>query len=182
FLTTALFNQMAHEIPHAFNPLRQLLFGGEAVDVHSVVQVLEAGGPERLLHVYGPTESTTFATWQSVDEVEPRAHTVPIGRPISNTQAFILDERLEPVVQGAIGELYLGGAGLAQGYLRRAELTAEKVIPDPHGVEIGARLYRTGDLARYRADGSIEFFGRKDQQIKLRGFRVELGEIEAVLC
>ena len=182
FLTTALFNQIAREVPHAFKKLRQLLFGGEAVDVHSVVQVLEAGGPERLLHVYGPTESTTFATWQLVDTVEPRAQTVPIGRPISNTQAYILDEHLEPVVQGAVGELYLGGAGLAQGYLRRAELTAEKFVPDPHGGETGARLYRTGDLARHGVDGSIEFLGRKDQQIKLRGFRIELGEIEAVLC
>jgi amino acid adenylation domain-containing protein len=178
FLTTALFNQIAAFQPQTFQPLRTLLFGGEAVTPGSVRAVLEAGPPQRLLHVYGPTESTTFATWHLVSQVAENAQTIPIGKPITNTLAYILDGRLQPLPVGVAGELYLGGDGLAAGYLNRPELTAKKFITNPYGA---GRLYRTGDMARRLADGDIEFIGRIDQQVKLRGFRVELGEIEAVL-
>jgi amino acid adenylation domain-containing protein len=183
FLTTALFNHLAREAEPGFGGLKQLLFGGEAVDPESVAQVLAKGGPERLLHVYGPSESTTFASWQLVAEVAAGARTIPIGKPLTNTTAYILDEGLEAVPVGVPGELYLGGAGLAYGYLNQAGVTAEKFIPHPYGVGRGGeRLYRTGDWARYGREGAIEFLGRRDQQVKLRGFRIELGEIEAALC
>lgn len=181
FLTTALFNQMAMETPSAFGALRHLLFGGEAVDPRRVRAVLEHGAPKRLLHVYGPTESTTFATWQLVEHVSPDATTVPIGRPIGNTQVYVLDEDRQPAPIGVPGELYIGGDGLAHGYLHQPELTADVFISDPFSSDSEARLYRTGDLVRQRPDGSIEFLGRMDGQVKIRGFRIELGEIEAIL-
>jgi amino acid adenylation domain-containing protein len=185
FLTTALFNQMAREAPGCFGTLRQVLFGGEAVDPRWVAEVLGHRPPARLLHVYGPTESTTFATWELVRAVAPGAATVPIGRPIANTRAHVLDRYLEPVSAGVAGELYIGGDGLARGYLIRPELTAERFVPDPFGAladEPGGRLYRTGDLVRYLADGRIEFLGRNDFQVKIRGFRIELPEVEAVIA
>jgi amino acid adenylation domain-containing protein len=181
FLTTALFNQMAREIPAAFGSVRHLLFGGEAVDLHLVKEVLKHNPPARLLHVYGPTESTTFATWYLAQSLPEDATTVPIGRPLANTQVYLLDRNLQPAPVGVAGELLIGGDGLARGYLNRPELTAEKFIPNPFSAEAGARLYRTGDLARYWPDGSIEFLGRLDHQVKIRGFRIELAEIEAVL-
>jgi len=181
FLTTALFNQMARNAPQAFRSVRYLLFGGEAVDPQWVRRVLEQGPPRQLLHVYGPTENTTFSTYQVVEQVAANAVTAPIGAPIANTTAYVLDQRLEPAPIGVAGELYLGGAGLAREYLRRPELTAENFVPHPYSAEGGARLYRTGDQVRWLADGTLEFLGRLDQQVKLRGFRVELGEIESVL-
>jgi surfactin family lipopeptide synthetase C len=180
FLTTALFNQIARQQPEGFSTLKQLLFGGEMVDVDCVRQVLESGSPARLLHVYGPTETTTYATWWKVDEISVEADNVPIGRPLSNTELYVLDQQAQPVPVGAVGELYIGGAGLARGYLRRPELTAEKFVPHPFSREAGARLYRTGDLVRRLDDGSVEFVGRIDHQVKVRGFRIELGEIEAM--
>jgi amino acid adenylation domain-containing protein len=181
FLTTALFNAVAREDVGAFSGLRHLLFGGEAVDPATVREVRRRGSPGRLLHVYGPTETTTFATWHRVEDVAEGASTVPIGRPIANTRVYVLDDALRPVPVGVAGELFIGGDGLARGYLGRSELTAEKFVPDPFGVEGGERLYRTGDLVRWLADGTIEFLGRIDTQVKIRGFRVELGEIESVL-
>ncbi len=181
FVTTALFNTVAREVPGAFGSLRHLLFGGEAVDPGCVRRVLENDPPERLLHVYGPTESTTFASWYTVTDVPRDALTVPIGRPIANTTMYVLDRHLEPVPVGVTGELHIGGDGLARGYRGRPELTAEKFIADPFGDEPEARLYRTGDLVRRLADGNVEFVGRIDHQVKLRGFRIELGEIETVL-
>ena len=181
FLTTALFNQIAHELPEAFAPLKYLLFGGEAADASAVRQVLQKGRPCRLLHVYGPTESTTFASWQLVREVPRAAATVPIGRAISNTRLYILDRHLQPVPVGITGELYIGGDGLARGYLYDSALTAERFVPDLFGGEPGGRLYKTGDLTRWLADGQVEFVGRNDFQVKMRGFRIELGEIEMVL-
>ncbi|MCP4663284.1 MAG: amino acid adenylation domain-containing protein, partial [bacterium] len=187
FLTTALFNQVAREAPAALSRVRQLLFGGEAVDPRRVRELL-AGAvgatdprgryPGRLLHVYGPTESTTFATWQEVREVAEGARTVPIGGPLANTELWVLDRGLMPVPVGAAGELVLAGDGLARGYLSRPALTAERFVPNPFGK---GRLYRTGDLVRFLPDGAIEFLGRRDDQVKLRGFRIELGEVEAVL-
>ena len=181
FLTTALFNHMARELPAAFRGLRHLLFGGEAVEPKWVREVLEKGRPGRLLHVYGPTETTTFATWHEVTSVGEQAHLVPIGGPLTNVQIYVFDEHLRPVPVGVPGGLYIGGCGLARGYLDQPALTAERFIPDPFSSESGARLYQTGDLARFRPDGSVEFLGRSDQQVKIRGFRVEPGEVEALL-
>jgi amino acid adenylation domain-containing protein len=181
FLTTALFNVLAREAPGTFGSLQHLLFGGEAADPRWVRAVLETSPPERLLHMYGPTESTTFTTWHQVKQVPEGATTVSIGRPLSNTQVYILNDRLEPVPARVPGELYIGGDGLARDYLNRPELTAERFVPHPFSATPGARLYRTGDLVRYLPDGNIEFIGRVDHQVKVRGFRVELGEIEAVL-
>jgi amino acid adenylation domain-containing protein len=181
FLTTALFNQLASEVPAAFKPLRQLLFGGEAVDPVPVRKVLKGDSPERLLHVYGPTECTTFATWYLVEDVPEDATTVPIGRPIRNTEVYVLDQHLQPLPTGLPGLLFIGGCGLARGYLRRPDLTALSFIPHPFSSQPGARLYCTGDRVRYGEDGVLEFLGREDQQVKVRGYRIELGEIEAVL-
>src|SRR3990172_3746196 len=181
FLTTALFNQIASEVPWAFNSVRHLLFGGEAVDPKWVKEVLKNGSPKRLLHFYGPTESTTFTSWYLVQDVPEGAITIPIGRPISNTQIYLLDSHLQPVPVGVPGELHIGGDGLARGYLNQPELTADKFIPNPFSEGPGERLYKTGDLARYLPDGDTEFLGPIDHQVKVRGFRVEPGEIEAVL-
>ncbi|HEY0734013.1 MAG TPA: amino acid adenylation domain-containing protein, partial [Herpetosiphonaceae bacterium] len=180
FMTTAWFNQVASLAPDALHSLKNVLFGGEASDPQRVRTVLHQHPPQRLLNVYGPTESTTFASWYEVRDVPAEATTVPIGYPIANTTLYLLDGLMQPVPIGIPGELYIGGDGLARGYLHRPELTAEKFVPNPFGAP-GARLYRTGDLARYRADGAIDFVGRIDHQVKLRGFRIELGEIEAVL-
>jgi amino acid adenylation domain-containing protein/non-ribosomal peptide synthase protein (TIGR01720 family) len=181
FLTTALFNQLAKEVPSAFNSVRHLLFGGEAADPRVVKMLLENSPPQQLLHVYGPTESTTFASWHLVKEVPQGVTTIPIGRPLSNTQIYLLDNQMHPVPVGVPGELYIGGDGVARGYLNRPELTAERFIVNPFSNEPGAHLYKTGDLARYLSDGNIEFLGRQDDQVKIRGFRIEPGEIEAVL-
>jgi amino acid adenylation domain-containing protein len=182
FLTTALFNRLAQTCGAAFAGLKHLLFGGELVDPRWVRAVLEQGAPERLLHVYGPTESTTFATWELVTHVSEGANTVPIGRALANTTAYVLDQWLRPVAVGARGEIYIGGDGLARGYVNDAMRTAERFVPHPHSATGGERLYRTGDEARYLEDGSIEFLGRRDQQVKVRGYRIELEEIEAVLA
>ncbi|HET9627353.1 MAG TPA: amino acid adenylation domain-containing protein, partial [Kofleriaceae bacterium] len=175
FITTALFHQLAAIAPDAFRTVDHLLFGGEVCDVAAVRRVL-AHGPRRLLHVYGPTEATTFATWHHVREVPAGATSIPIGRPLANTTVRILDRTRAPVPIGVRGEIFLGGPGVARGYWQRPELTAERFVDVS-----GERLYRTGDLGSWRADGAIEFHGRADHQVKLRGFRIELGEIEAEL-
>ncbi|MBO1350490.1 MAG: amino acid adenylation domain-containing protein [Hormoscilla sp. GUM202] len=179
FVTTALFNQLVSVVPDIFQHLSTLLFGGEAVDPSVVATVLEKGRPRRLLHLYGPTESTTFSTVYLVESVPAGATNLPIGSPISNTTIYVLDRDRQPVPIGISGELYIGGDGLARGYLNRSELTAARFIDNPFG---SGRLYKTGDLVRYLPDGNIEFLGRIDNQVKIRGFRIELGEIEATLA
>ncbi len=181
FLTTALFNLLAAEAPGMFSRLNHVLFGGEAVDPRWVREVLKNGPPKRLLHVYGPTESTTFATWHLVQNVAEGAKTVPIGKAVSNTKTFVVDRKFRPVPIGIAGELLLGGDGLARDYLNRPDLTAEKYVPDAFGAAPGGRLYRTGDLVRFLADGSIEFIGRIDNQVKIRGFRIEPDEVKAAI-
>jgi amino acid adenylation domain-containing protein len=182
FLTTALFNAVARQNPEGFGTLTSVLFGGEAVDPALVRRVAESGmAPERLLHVYGPTEVTTYSTWQHVESVDDDAATVPIGRGIANTTVYVLDAHLEPVPVVVPGELYLGGPGVARGYWMRPALTADRFVPDAFSATPGARLYRTGDRVRWNARGEIEFLGRVDHQVKIRGFRIEPGEVEAVL-
>jgi acyl-CoA synthetase (AMP-forming)/AMP-acid ligase II len=126
-----------------------------------------------------PEASITATYYRCSPETDER--TVPIGKPVANAQVYILDDNLEPLPPGIAGEIYIGGDGLAWGYLNRPQLTAEKFIPDPFSREAGARLYRTGDLGRYAANGNVEYAGRVDTQVKVRGFRIELGEIEAKL-
>jgi len=207
FLTTALFNQTVNQIPLAFQSLKYLLFGGETVNVDCVRSVLQNGMPQHLLHVYGPTENTTFSTWYEVEAIPDHATTIPIGQAIAHTQTYVLDTHLKPIPPGIPGELYLGGNGLAQGYLNRPELTSERFVDfgfwildfgvsaqsndfglvhesqNPKSkIQNPKSLYRTGDRVLYRPDGNLEFLGRTDHQVKLRGFRVELGEIEAAIA
>jgi amino acid adenylation domain-containing protein len=180
FLTTALFNAVADEVPDAFRAVRTVMFGGEAVDPARVRKVLAAEPPERLLHVYGPTECTTFATCHRVTEVDAAATTIPIGRPIANTRAWVVDPHGSLLPAGVAGELLLGGDGLARGYHGRPELTRERFVDAPFGP--AERVYRTGDRVRREENGSIVFLGRLDRQVKVRGFRIELGEVEAALA
>jgi amino acid adenylation domain-containing protein len=183
FLTTALFNSVARELPSAFAGLRTLLFGGEASDAKAVASVLrETSRPNRLLHVYGPTETTTFATWLKVESVAHDSGQVPIGRPIANTVAYVFgaSNQLQPL--GVPGELHVGGPGVARGYLNRPDLTAERFITYQTPAGVFEKLYRTGDRVRWRADGLLEFLGREDGQVKIRGFRIEPAEVEAVLA
>jgi amino acid adenylation domain-containing protein len=181
FLTTALFNQTALSRPEIFASLKYMIFGGDTADPRAVHRVLGEGRPEHLVNAYGPTENTTFTTWYDAQESDIGARMIPIGQPLSNTEVWVLDQQSRMVPVGVPGELCIGGDGLARGYIRRPELTAEKFVPHPYSRNAGARLYRTGDLVRYREDGNIEFLKRMDQQVKVRGFRVELGEIESTL-
>ncbi|HET9576195.1 MAG TPA: amino acid adenylation domain-containing protein [Usitatibacter sp.] len=154
-------------------PALKALCGGEAMSRELADQLLARCG--EVWNLYGPTETTV---WSSIHRVQPGQGHVPIGRPIANTQMYVLDERYEPVPPGAVGELCIGGAGVSRGYWRRDELTAQRFVDNPFAA---GRIYRTGDLARHRGDGVIECLGRMDTQVKLRGFRIELGEIESVL-
>ncbi|MFM0502678.1 amino acid adenylation domain-containing protein [Paraburkholderia caffeinilytica] len=159
--------------------LARIVCSGEALPADLRERVAEVLPAVALHNLYGPTEAAIDVTaWTCVDEP---GRAVPIGRPIAATQTWVLDARMAPVPAGVPGELYLGGAGLARGYLGRPGLTAERFVPDPFATEAGARLYRTGDLVRWRDDGALDYLGRLDHQVKLRGFRIELGEIEAAL-
>ncbi|WP_208830925.1 amino acid adenylation domain-containing protein, partial [Bradyrhizobium neotropicale] len=179
-LTAGLFSQSVDELGPVLASLRFLLVGGGAVDVAAVARVLNQSRPQHLLHCYGSTETSTFATVCEITAIDETVRRLPIGRPIANMRVYLLDIHGEPVPFGAVGELYIGGAGVARGYLNRPELTAERFIASPF-VD-GDRLYRTDDLARYLPDGNLEFLGRNDDQVKIRGFRIEPGEIAARLA
>ncbi len=153
-----------------------ILCGGEALSWELAAQLLLKA--QALWNLYGPTETTV---WSTAHRVTGEPGPIPIGRPLANTELYVLDGALQPVPIGVAGELYIGGAGVARGYLNRPELTAERFLPHPFSEEPGARIYQTGDLVRYRAEGRLEFLGRRDQQVKIRGYRIELGEIESVL-
>ncbi|RUO90569.1 amino acid adenylation domain-containing protein [Corallococcus sp. AB018] len=180
-LSTSLFHQLAAAIPDAFGGLRVLMVGGDVLDPKWVARVMAKGKPQRLLNSYGPTECTTSATaYELLAPPEPGV-SIPIGRPLARLQLHVLDDAGKPLSVGEVGELYLGGEGLARGYLNRPVLTGERFLPDPFSDVPGARMYRTGDRARWLQDGNLEFLGRVDHQVKIRGARVELAEIESVL-
>jgi amino acid adenylation domain-containing protein/non-ribosomal peptide synthase protein (TIGR01720 family) len=180
FVTTQLFNRHVREVPDVFAGLRYLLFGGELVDAAAVRACLQGGRPDHLVHMYGPTETAVFATAHRVDDVAADAHTVPIGRPVNATRLYVLDRRGILCGTGVPGELCVGGGRVAAGYLARPALTAERFAADPFGGN-DARMYRTGDRVRWTEDGALEFLGRLDAQVKIRGHRIEPGEVEAAL-
>ncbi len=161
---------------------RSFVIGGENLLAETLELWRSAAPKTRLFNEYGPTETVVGCCVHEVTDADPHSGSVPIGRPIANTQLYILDEALKPLPPGTTGELYIGGVGVARGYLNRPELTAERFLTDPFSNAPGARLYKTGDLARYRADGTLEYLGRTDDQVKVRGYRIELGEIEATLA
>ena len=181
FLATALFNQIALENDAIFDGVREIWIGGSVLEPVCVRAVMDRGYEGRIVNAYGPTETTVFAVCHVVTDVAAETRMLPIGRAQANTDVYILDRQMNPVPVGIVGELYIGGGGLARGYLSRPELTAVQFVPHPYSNVPGARLYRTGDLTRYRDDGCIEYLGRIDQQVKVRGYRVEPGEVEAVL-
>jgi amino acid adenylation domain-containing protein len=158
------------------------VIGGENLVAESLLLWRKFARGTRLINEYGPTETVVGCCTYEVGADDPASGSVPIGRPIANTQLYILDRNMNPVPIGVIGELYIGGAGVARGYLNRPELNEERFLADPFSGQAGARLYKTGDVARYRKDGILEYFGRVDSQVKVRGYRIELGEIEATLA
>jgi amino acid adenylation domain-containing protein/FkbH-like protein len=181
WLTAGLFHQMVEEQMENLRGVRQLLAGGDVLSVPHVKKALEQLPDCKLINGYGPTENTTFTCCHQITRSSVERRSIPIGRPIANTEVYVLDEYLQPVPIGVPGELHCGGDGLALGYLNRADLNAEKFIPNPFSKNPNAKLYKTGDLVRRLPDGEIEFLGRLDTQVKIRGFRVELDEIEAAL-
>jgi amino acid adenylation domain-containing protein len=181
FLTTGLFRQLIETSPGDLRGVRQLMFGGEAMAVTTARAAWSALPRSEVSNIYGPTECTTFATSFPITDPDGLGAVMPIGGPIGNTTAHVLDRRGRPLPAGIPGELFLGGDGVARGYWRRPALTAERFVPDPFSATPGARLYRTGDIAAWRDDGALVFFGRGDRQIKFNGYRIELGEIEATL-
>nr|ADU56088.1 hypothetical protein CA878-10 [uncultured organism CA878] len=178
-LTAGNFRAVAEESPESFAGLREVLTGGDLVPAHAVARVREACPRVRVRHLYGPTETTLCATWHVLEPGDAMGSLLPIGRPLPGRRAHVLDASLRPVAPGVVGDLYLSGAGLADGYLDRAGLTAERFVADPSAP--GKRMYRTGDLAQWTTGGELLFAGRADDQVKIRGFRIEPGEIEAGL-
>ena len=189
WLTAALFDQFVSTDPAMFSGLKYLLAGGDALNINTVRKLLTCpqGRPSSILNGYGPTENTTFTTTFNMDQLLPTSTSIPLGQYINNTIGYVLDAHLKPVPIGVPGELYVGGAGLARGYLNQAQLTQERFIANPFVSEIdqvqgkNLRLYKTGDLVRWLPEGKLEFLGRTDSQVKIRGFRIELGEIETQL-
>ena len=186
-LPTAYWHELVHELGEIEQrrlpeSLRLIIVGGEKASSSAYSAWLKAGGSRvRWINTYGPTEASVIATAYEPDPRKPFPDNLPIGRPIANVRLYVLDSDLEPVPVGSLGELHIGGVGLARGYLNQPELTAAKFIADPFCDQRGACLYKTGDMVRRLPDGNLEFVGRMDFQVKIRGFRIELGEIEAVL-
>ena len=181
WLTSGLFAAMVEQQLDSLAGLKQLLTGGDVVSPAHARRFLDAAPHARLINGYGPTEGTTFTCCYTIPPSHPAGEAIPIGSPISNTRVHILDERMRPLPPGATGEICIAGDGVARGYLNQPDLTAEKFVADPFSAEPGARMYRSGDLGRWRSDGNIEFLGRADGQVKLRGFRIEPAEIEEAL-
>ncbi|HLP58845.1 MAG TPA: condensation domain-containing protein, partial [Candidatus Deferrimicrobium sp.] len=177
FVTTALFNTLVDLEISCLRNTRKVLFGGEKISLVHSKKALAALGKGRIIHMYGPTETTVYATYYYIDHINGMEITIPIGKPIANTEIYILNKYLHPIPPGVFGEIYIGGDGVARGYLNKPELTAEKFNRSNLSNKTYI-VYKTGDLARWLPDGNIEFSGRIDQQLKIRGFRVELGEIE----
>lgn len=184
WITAGLFSQIAAIDPAAFAGPRRVVTGGDVVNPAAARAVLAAGRDQglSLTNGYGPTENTTFSTTFDIAGLRDDDLSIPIGAPIAHSTAYVLDPAGRPLPPGLVGEIWVGGDGVALGYMGEPELTAERFRPDPFAGIPGARMYRTGDLGRWRADGTIVFLGRADTQVKIRGFRVELGEIEAVLA
>lgn len=179
FVTTSLFNVMIDNILESMKNVKNIIFGGEAASVNHVSKGLNALGPNRLINGYGPTETTVFATAHIVNEIDFKLGSIPIGTPLTNTNVYVLDEALQLVPIGATAELYIGGDGVALGYLNRNTLTSDHFVANPFSPN--DTLYRTGDLVKRLDDGTILYIGRKDTQVKIRGFRIELGEIKTCL-
>lgn len=174
---TPLFNQLAAEIPDMFKTVRYLLAGGDKMDCHCVSLVLEAGKPEHLINIYGPAESTVFASKYEIHDVDKGMVNIPIGRAIGHTGLYILDKNLRRTAIGVTGEICISGDLLSKGYLNKEELTQASFVPHPFDPGKGEKIYRTRDLGRYLPNGNIEISGRVDQQVKIRGYRVEIDEI-----
>ncbi|WP_369260978.1 amino acid adenylation domain-containing protein [Streptomyces sp. R35] len=181
WMTAGLFRLIAEEAPAAFTGVREVWAGGDVVPPEAVRRVMDHNPQITVVNGYGPTETTTFAATHHIRRPYDYPGTIPIGEPLDNHRLYVLDEHLGLVAPGTPGELYVAGAGLAQGYLDRPGMTAERFVADPYG-PAGTRMYRTGDLVRWNQEGSLDYLGRADQQVKLRGFRIELGEIETVLA
>ena len=182
YITIGLFHQYADALAEPLSRLKYLLTGGDVIEPNTIRRVLQYGAPKNFMAAYGPTETTTFATTCRLNGlIDESCQRIPLGKPIGNTQIYILDGHGQLVPVGVTGEIYIGGDGVALGYLNRPDLTAERFIPNPFSDEPNARMYRSGDLGYWREDGLIEFVGRNDFQVKIRGFRIELGEIEARL-
>ncbi|MBU2713549.1 non-ribosomal peptide synthetase, partial [Zooshikella harenae] len=181
WLTAGLFDQFVANCSHPLPSLQYLLTGGDVVNPVSVAEFYKRHPQLTIINGYGPTENVTFTCCYKIPRNWPTHQPIPIGKPISNTTVYVLDEQLNPVSVGVTGELYTGGDGVASGYLNQDALTASRFIPNPFSKNKNTRLYRTGDLVRWLPDGNIAFVGRADQQVKLRGFRIELGEIESAL-
>ena len=181
WLTAPLFGVMVRSELVRFGGLRYLLTGGDVVSPDDARAFLRTHPQCRLIDGYGPTENTTFSCTFAMASADAVEASIPIGTPIANSSAYLLDEARQPVAVGTIGELYVGGDGVGRGYRNLPDLTAERFLPDPFSNIPNARMYRTGDRAKVRTDGAIEFLGRIDDQVKIRGFRIELGEIEFAL-
>ncbi|MYW93808.1 AMP-binding protein [Amycolatopsis rubida] len=181
FLTTALFHEIAAARPATFEGVQTIIVGGDVLGPGCVRRVQRASAPERLIHAYGPTENGVFSTSYDCRQLTPAATTVPIGLPVPGSTVYVLGPSGDQVETGVAGDLHVGGDGVSDGYLRQPQLTAERFRPDLFATGEGALLYDTGDRARVLPDGNLDYLGRRDNQVKVSGFRVEPGEVEAAL-